>query len=83
MAKLQENNINKTTATVDRVGLCIVITTVIIILVVVISGICVRFLLEETLSRIILIALICFLCVLGMIVLFYFGVETTKSGKSG
>ncbi|KAJ8928381.1 hypothetical protein NQ314_019046 [Rhamnusium bicolor] len=66
MVKAKERTITTTTAaTVDKVSLCIVITTVIIILIVVATGVCVRFLLEENLSRIILISLICFLCLFG------------------
>ncbi|KAJ8941315.1 hypothetical protein NQ318_017855 [Aromia moschata] len=48
-----------TTSSLDKIGLCVVITT--------------------GLSRIILIALICFLCVLGMVVLFILEIEAKQA----
>lgn len=50
----------------DRCGCCIALTTVFIILITVVTGICVRFFVENPLSSIILISLIVFLCILGV-----------------
>lgn len=66
----------------DKCGLFIVVTTVIIILIIVITGIFVKFLIDDPLSSIILITLICFLCVLGVISLTILEIRRRKYNKT-
>ncbi|KAG5880577.1 hypothetical protein JTB14_002386 [Gonioctena quinquepunctata] len=80
---ITKNNVTTTTVTVDKVGLWIVIITVIIIVIVVITGISVRFALsDEHLSSIILISLICFLVLLGIVVLTILAARRKKFAKT-
>ncbi|XP_057665868.1 uncharacterized protein LOC130899730 isoform X1 [Diorhabda carinulata] len=58
-----------TTTVTDKCSLCLVITTGVTLILVVIIGICVKFLLDNYVSNITLICLICFEIVLGIIVL--------------
>lgn len=66
----------------DKCGLYIVLTTVIIILIIVITGVFVKFLVDEPLSSIILITLICFLIVLGVISLTVLEIRRRRYNKS-
>ncbi|XP_018576494.1 uncharacterized protein LOC108915030 [Anoplophora glabripennis] len=70
------------TTAVDKVSLCVVITTIVIILIIVVTGVCVRFLLDEEVSRIILIAFICFLVVLGIVSLGYLEMRRRAAAKN-
>nr|CAH7763185.1 unnamed protein product [Callosobruchus chinensis] len=65
----------------DRASLCIVTSTVILILLIVIVGVIARFVLDEQVSRIVLICLICLLSVLGVGALTMLEIRRRKSTR--
>lgn len=66
----------------DKCGLYIVVTTVIVILIVVVTGVFVKFLVDEPSSSIILITLICLLIVLGVISLTVLEIRRRRYNKN-